>query len=346
MPIHVLECPKCGAPIPPDGARRAVWVCGFCQATLAGGPDAVWFASLDPDAEGIGPDPPELAHLPRATVAGRDYRVLGRLARGDGSDVFLARRVGRLSELVVLKIVRAMADGDLLAREWRALEALHGSDAQGAHYFARLLPQLVAHGSYTGSDGMARPASVFRWRSGFLHTLDEVAQHHPEGVDGRTAVWMWKRTLELLGFLHRSGWVHGAVLPQHLLIHPRDHGVVLVGFSSATRIAARAPLPAVSADNRVYYPSTLWDGAPPTPASDIAMSARCMVRVLGGDPAKGTLPRQVPAPLADLVRVYADPSPRPPPTQDAWALMQEVGHMGSAAYGKPKYHRLVMPGWR
>ena len=338
MPIQVLSCPACGAPLPPE-ALRGVWVCAYCKNTLI----CVNGAAIRFDPDDDSDEPQEFARRPRVTVAGRAYRVLGRLAQGDGADVFLARRAARLTELVVLKVIRAREDADLLAREWKVLQTLHGSGAQGSHYFTALLPQLVIHGELVDVAGHKRPASVFRWRSGFQLTLEDVAALQPQGVDARSAVWMWKRALELLGWVHRSGYMHGAVLPQHLLIHPRDHGVVLVGWSSAVRPAMGEPLPAMSAANHAYYPSEVWSGAPPSPSTDITMSARCLIRVLGGDPARGTIPDRVPAPLAALLRAHADNSSR---EADAWALMERVSRAGREAFGPPKYHPLDLPGWR
>jgi hypothetical protein len=57
-------------------------------------------------------------------VAGTRYVLLGRLGRGDGCDMFLARRDARLTELAVLKVVRALSDADLVSREYEVLEAL------------------------------------------------------------------------------------------------------------------------------------------------------------------------------------------------------------------------------
>lgn len=340
MTIEVLKCPHCGAPLPPGSG--GVVVCSFCNRTLTGVPSVPGGARDEPAGD-LYPG------RPRVHVGGATYAVMGRVARGEGSDVFLARRDARLTELVLLKVLRAAGDADLLAREWKMLEALHASTAQGAAYFTSLLPQPVAHGTLANDAGYTRAASVFRWRSGFQHTLEDVAREYPDGVDPRAAVWMWKRALELLGWVHRAGYVHGAVLPQHLLVHPRDHGVVLAGWSAAVRSHPRAsePLPVTCAAGRAYYPDDAWTGALPTPATDITMSARCIARALGGDPWADALPDAVPGPLAALVRAYADPASRAGGrTDDAWALMERVGQAGREAFGPPRYHPFTMPGWR
>jgi hypothetical protein len=257
--------------------------------------------------------------------------------------VFFGRSDARLTELVLLKVARSRDAEAHLTRGWRALERLHESEAQGAEFFTSLLPQLVSFGPLKDRDG--RLCAVFRWRSGFVHTFDDVLAAHPGGVDGKAAVWLWKRALELLGWVHRSGWVHGAVLPAHLLVNARDHGVVLTGWSAATpnAVAARERLSVCSAAAREMYPAAQWGGAPATTRSDLTMTARCVLKVLGGDVSSGGVPSAVPAPLAALLEAYLDERSTAP-TDDAWALKDLVSAAGKAAYGPPRFHRLHMPG--
>jgi hypothetical protein len=155
-------------------------VCAYCNHALTGVPGV---GSLRWEGPEAGPDDGR----PRVHVVGRTYALHGLVARGEASDVFLARRDARVTEQVIVKVLRAKGDEDLLARAWRVLAALHADDAQGADYFQRLLPQPVAHGRLTGTGLDPRPASVFRWRSGFVHTLDDVARAYPAGVDPRAA---------------------------------------------------------------------------------------------------------------------------------------------------------------
>jgi hypothetical protein len=348
MPLQALECPHCGAPIPPTVAHEVV-ACAYCGRTLTGVPGASWGMLLGASRDDDDAAPTDPRRV--CTVLGRRYLLQGRLASGESTDVYLASRIGRITERVVIKVLRALADADLLAREWKIIHALHASQAQGAAFFHTLLPQPVAKGLVDDGDGIARLALVYRWRSGFQHTVDEITRVHPGGVDARAAVWMWRRVLDLLGWVHQAGHVHGAVLPQHLLVHPRDHGVVLCGWSSATAIAAREPLSAWPAAAVAYYPTELLCGAGgaaggrsralPSPATDIAMSARCMARLLGGDPVGRELPGAVPEKLAVLVRAHAQASDG----GDAWALRKRVGEIAQEIFGPPRFERFDMPGW-
>lgn len=338
--IEVLKCPNCGAPIPPDvGGTR---VCEYCRHVLTGIPRSARRRVVD-DWQGR----PEDAGRLRVMAAGMRYVVLGRLGVGDGCDVFFARRDARLTELVVLKIPRAQSDDDLLAREWETLTALHKSDVPRAEVFVQRLPQPVAHGKLFGPNIVPRPVSVFRYQSGFVHTLHDVLREYPDGVDPRHVVWLWKRVLEILGWVHRNGYVHGAVLPAHLLVHARDHGVLLVGWSAAVALNGESEqaLSVLSEKEREYYPADVWDGAPVTPATDIVMSARCMVQLVGGNVVRGIVPSSVPDKLRSLLNRWMDPASARTTEVDAWGLRKELDRAANEIYGAPKYCHLAMPGW-
>ncbi|MDQ3037223.1 MAG: hypothetical protein M3Y87_32820, partial [Myxococcota bacterium] len=275
-------------------------------------------------------------------IAGRRYALLGRVAQGESSDVFLARRDARLTERVLIKVLRADGDRDLLEREQAVLESLEESTANGAPHFTRLLPQRVASGiARLGlhGDGGERRVSVMRWRSGFVHTMRDVLEAHGGGVSAETSVWMWKRMLEQLGWVHRSGWVHGAVLPQHLLVHARDHGVVLVGWSCAVR--AGEALLATPGAERALYPDDAWGGRPITTRTDVTMSARVVLKALGGDVERA--PSSVPRPLASLLEAQA--RGETDAYDDAWALKDRLDAVAREVFGPPRFVPFAMPGW-
>lgn len=329
--FSALVCPHCGAPLPYEALMQVV-VCRFCEATVAaeaGLVSAAAYRKLRADLD------EEARASAEVSVAGVPYRVLGLLGRGESHDVFLGERTHRLRERVVLKVLRAIDDEPFHDQEWNALAALHASTVQGAPQMTRRLPQLVARGKATGLVREERPALVLRAMSGFVHTFDDVRAAYPQGVDARHAVWMWRRILELLAWVHANGFVHGAILPQHLLVHARDHGVMLVGWSCAARLGSGAPLPHSKAHRAFYPPTSLIDTR-----TDLAMSARTILFVIGGDPTTVTVPGAVPAPIAELVRGVASGA-----THDARLVHDALVDAARRAYGPPRYVHLHLPGW-
>lgn len=324
-------CPRCGAPMAPPSAVRSQR-CAYCRIVLAPA-NGVWRPENADEDERYGDD-----REPRFWLGGHRYALVGRLARGEASDVFFARRDEAMTANVVVKVLRARASEDLFTREETVLEALATTTAQGAPHFTRLVPERVAIGkARIGHNGLGgeRMVAIRRWRPGFVHTIDDVRRAHGDTIEPAHAVWMWKRVLESLGFLHAAGFVHGAVLPPHLLVNARDHGVVLSGFSRAVRPGEK--LPAVTRDAKAFYPDDVWAGGPASVRTDLAMSARVMLQLLGGDPLRAS-PR-VPTPFARLLETTAVT----PWAHDAWALVEDASNVARDVFGPPKFVPFDMP---
>ena len=72
------------------------------------------------------------------------------------------------------------------------------------------------------------------------------------------------------------------------------------------------------------------------------MSARCMLAVLGGNPADASLPSTVPIPLASIVQRIALTDPTGT-AEDAWKIRAELGKIADAIFGAPKFIPIIMP---
>lgn len=182
---------------------------------------------------------------------------------------------------------------------------------------------------------------MYRWRSGFIHTLADVMRVHPNGVSVQTAIWMWKRLLDLSGWIHRTGYVHGGLLPAHLLIHARDHGMAFLGMSRAVKIGT--PLRYVSSGLESYYPEDIQrEHGPMHPYHDIIMGSRCIFRVFSGYENGKMNFGTTPVPLFDLLTEASNSNS---PYEDAWALKNRLDALSRELFGPPKYHKFTMPGW-
>ena len=319
--MRVLLCEGCGAPLTSPWSELVV-VCRYCGThNLPGQPGA--------------PVPPRVPvdHRPRLNLGGRTYVIEGKIADGDSASVYRGRWVVRLGEAVTIKVLAASADADLMRREWNTLKKLQRSTERGAHHFVTRLPSPIAHGLVSADRD--RTASVFGWKSGFVHTLEDVRREHPSGVPGPVVVWILKRLLELLDFVHRSGFVHGAVTPDHILVHPYDHGAMLVGWTLATPWypGAASRLPA-----RPSKWLELYDGeTSATPALDIAMACRSVQRVTGG-----VLPEMLRLdPVSRVIK--RGMSGR---VSDAWQLREDLVAASRDVHGPPAYNPLSMPHWQ
>lgn len=325
MTPAIETCPHCGAPLTIT-RFAAIVVCSFCDATVRIDPSSV-SASRFRQAWEEWNATPAVGHARRISIGDTHWIEQSLLAGGEISDVYLAKRARWPSELALVKILRDSGDAALLEHEWRALKQLHASAAASHIDVGFRVPAPVV------KDNLA---CAYRWAAGFLHTFENVRASHPDGVPPVAAIWAWRRILEVLGVMHNEGLVHGAVLPNHLLIQDGEHGVRIVGFSCAD--ASNSPLRVVSSDFESYYPDSILDSRRLSPAMDVAMSARAVAYLLGAR--AGELPAHVPLPLAELLQRTGAGDAHA--NIDPWKLHKQVGELGKTLFGPPAFHPIVM----
>ena len=250
-----------------------------------------------------------------------EWFIKGPFEKGDICDLYLADR-GRSKEYII-KIARSENDKDLMDRERKNLGILTSDDSKEARNFQKYLPKLVDH--FTAS---RRPVHVFELAEGYV-SLDEILSKVK--LDFRHRVWMMNRLLSLLGYSHHNGIVHGAILPKHLLYHPKTHGMVLVDWCYSANLKAGEHIPAVVKGNEALYPKEVRSKRPHL-ATDIYMAARslrlfCM---------------NVPEQFHPIFQWCLAESPHSRPAKP-WALQDRWIETAKKVYGEPKYIELVLP---
>ncbi len=248
----------------------------------------------------------------RVTIRTRraEYRIGPVTHRGDLANLYEAGTA-------MVKVARDPAYNGFLAREAQALRTLAGrGDPRYLPYVPRLVESFQHREEGTSVE---RRVNVVGTTTGGLHSLVEVRDAYPDGLDPRDAAWMARRLLVAVGVAHRAGLVHGAVVPDHVLIHPGEHGLVLVDWCYAT--VPGEPVPALIDRYRDWYPAEATTGA--GPGTDIAMAAQCMSYLMAD---------RIPTPL----RAFADGCRLPRPRQrpdDAWRLLAEFDEVLGRLYG-------------
>lgn len=303
-----LICPQCGGPLP----RQALWrtvTCIYCSADVTRSEDVVhasrfrqaWQRSIT-----VAPPTIECGH--------RHYRAIAQLGGGVHARIVLADRVGALSERLVLKIAHADAPPDHLTREKDVLDQLQACASPGSAYFSKRLPQAVA----LGSTGDARRVLVLRYPTGFWGSLADVKHHYPQGIDARHVVWMWRRVLEVLAYTHANGWAHGNLAPEHLLVHPNDHGILIIGWARARRCRPSA------ADRSTWLARDLMQ---------LAWSMRAMLSNTHDEP---SIPSSTPRPLAALL-TQASTDAAWCTAQGAEGLNELLGRAARESFGPARF---------
>lgn len=209
-------------------------------------------------------------------------------------------------------------------------------------HFRRYLPHTL--GTFTadcGDEGMLNGVLLEDLTS--FRNLEEVREAFPRGVEFQTAVWIFNRLLEGLGYAHSHLVIHGGIVPCNVLIEPTDHAAKIIGWNGAAvdpmRTFERISLK--HDDYEDFYPMEVSDKESPTPATDIYMAAKCMVYILNGDMRTNRLPQSVPDYLRNFLRscLIAAPAKRP---DSAWELRREFDGFMRNNYGPPRYHKFEM----
>lgn len=243
------------------------------------------------------------------------------LAKGDISDLYCGESA--TDPKIILKIIRRPADNDLMDREKAALQDLWKPNFNFEN-FKKYLPKF-----YGGVKASGRRVNILHNEQGY-YSLQEISTWMNANVDFRHIVWMMNRALSVLGFAHRNGYVHGAVLPSHLLYHPTEHGLKLIDWCySCTK---DQKIPAIVRDYIGHYPPEVAKKMHPGPWTDIYMLMKTMTKVTG----------KVPKRFEDLIQwcMAGSPASRP---NDAWNIQDRWVNLAREEYGPPKYFKLDLP---
>ena len=255
------------------------------------------------------------------------WTVTAPLARGAISDLYLVAFDGTEA---VAKIVRTASDNALLAQERAALKTLHADNKTDA--FKRYLP--LVHDAFEAS---GRAVNVLSLAQGCL-PLTHIRQAFPGGLPFRHVVWMMNRLLEILGYAHSHGLIHGAVLPHHLLYRPDDHGLVLVDWVCSVDFPSKWHIPLVSKKWRAHYPPEVFKKDAYC-ATDIYMAAAAMWYAASRAAGKGdTIPKR----FRGLFEWCTAESPAARP-ESVFQLHDRWREVALTEYGKPQFVRLDIP---
>jgi hypothetical protein len=276
------------------------------------------------------------------TVGRRTITLTEPLGVGLLCDLYWADFHGEPGLRYFVKIARNSADNGLLEREFAVLEELWhpGTDRSFAEFATgqrRYVPQPVLSFLIDDPAGRRR-ANLLAVPAARASTIAELRRDKfPDGVAAAHGHWIFRRLLLTLWLANRHGFVHGAVTPDHVLIFPEEHGLVLLDWTGAARIG-RESVPLADAAQRDFLPPELLDRAEAQPAMDIYMAAATTVHLLGGDPRAGRIPSSVQPPLAaELLRCLA-PQARYRP-QDAFELHEAYGLL----LGRRQYAPMIVP---
>lgn len=277
-------------------------------------------------------------------VRGRALRLTGLLAEGTFASVHRGVFEGEdAGQSVCVKYARDSADNDLLEREFRVLKTFQRPerDPNAEAFFQRqrvYVPCPLASFSLLDDLGEEHRTNVLSVPQGRALTAQTLrCDKFPAGIEPKHVWWIFRRLLLTLWMAHLKGFIHGAVTPDHVLIFPEAHGLVLLDWTCAAKIGEEH-VPAINPEFEAFYPPETSRREEAAPSADLWMAASTALWMLGGDPATRQIPDSVPAPLRDALLDCLRPvaSRRP---QDAGRFHEQFGKL----LGHRSYSPLIVP---
>ncbi len=176
--------------------------------------------------------------------------------------------------LAEFHIAGVPGDNDLMANEAAMMRLL--SDGAIAAGYARMLPHFIESLSYA-EGSIHRTANVFLQKGHFV-TLADVIKMYPDGVDPKDMAWIWRRLLDVLGYAHRKGIIHGSVIPPNILVGVgNNHEVVLRNWQGSVKLDANKTIPIIDPEYKSFYPKEVLEKDVPFHGTDLYTAAKSML---------------------------------------------------------------------
>ena len=255
---------------------------------------------------------PDVCHLPHATEA------VTRLNAYAAQLEALYNFADDAGPLHLLPDGRLRFDGDeaLLRLSASNYQKLRGLTDAASRHFGQYLPAGLA---WEGPALLATPPARVVPLAGLVLPPEHVA-------------WVLSRLLELVAWLHQSGFCHGGLVPEALALVPETHGVVAVSFYHLTTLGG--PLTTISGKYRHWYPDAVFTAKRAAPGLDLALVQRTATYLLGdasgnGVRLRGLLDERL---LTFLLR----------PHHDAYQAFDDYRHLLRQLYPVPQFHPLIL----
>lgn len=251
-------------------------------------------------------------------------------------------RIGDIADLytveggkALIKVARNHDDNDLLRAEVEALRRLAKIDGPVREGVPELLDNFWVEGTWK------REANVITRFPGFV-TAQEV-NAKIDTLNKRTGVWMFKRILSVLTWVHHFKLIHGAILPPHVMFYPdndgqagrdpRKHSVRLIDWCYSVDFTQRTRLSSWIPSWQDHYAPELLEKKFIGPPSDIYMAAKLIVYLCG------TL---WPAELGKVLLkcLESDPKKR---YQKAGEVLEDWKKAAHTEFGSPKWVPFNLP---
>jgi hypothetical protein len=281
----------------------------------------------------------DVPHSVVITVGTATYRIDPKVFhQGDFSHLHLG--VAENGDAIIAKIATDPTMNQYLVHEATVL-ARAQKDVSSKR-IQPFMPQYIDSVILTESKNEQYRVNLFAYKPGYV-SLTTVREAYPRGVALEDAAWIWRRVLGQAVAAQMLQTVHGAIVPDHVLVHPITHEPMHIGWAHAVErpVERSAHITTVIDCWRDWYPPEVFTREVPSHQTDLYMAGKTMVYLLGGDVARNQFPSHVPESIERLVRgcLSAKPELRP---QSGSTLLREFTAVIEKLWGR-RYRPLSLP---
>ena len=266
------------------------------------------------------------------------YKNVKYVTTGDICDIYLAQQEDGPRAIIKAAIDRK--DQSYVNNEATILQQLWEPTDAEAKVFQKYIPKFLEQTIIT-VDKKEQLANIIEIRDGGF-TLEQVHQKY-KMLDPRHVAWILKRILEGVGWVNlKQKIVHGAIIPSHIVVFPKDHGAHIIDWSYAVPVNKKH-IRAISTNYKDFYPPEVFNKVLAQPSIDIYMAAKCAVYLLGGDVKTNYIPPTIHPLFSGFLKACLLTNPMTRYT-DTWEAVAQFTDNLRTIYGPRKFVDLDMEG--
>ena len=270
------------------------------------------------------------------------YRITSRIYSGGTCGVFKAIRIDNktnTSKEVLLKVPHSSKDNDLLNNEFKVVNSINSKikestdNEEALKRLSLLVPSLIEKIKIE-----KKHINVYEY-SEDCYDLVQIHNSYGEIVKPEVAVFIFNRILNCLMVAHNSGWVHGCIRPNHMIIHKPTHCGCLIDWSCSKQITESKKLPYIDSKWKDFIAPEVLASKIPSIKGDI-YSAACCACYLFGD-GKDLFSVNIYDQIGKILNLCLQPNIKKRPTS-AEEVFDLFGNAVYEVYGKPKFVELAV----
>lgn len=260
------------------------------------------------------------------------------LCQGDFSVLYRGTKQGAKPELVLAKVASDPTSNAWLEKEAALLRTIAGAKPDSAIAgIRRFLPQIKDTFLFVGEKNTRYRTTISVWVPDMV-SITDIMKAYPAGLDPSEA-WPLRRIIAQTLAASMLGVVHGAIVPDHVLVDPFKHEPLHIGWAHAVKKGEK--ITQIIDRWRDCYPPEVFAKKAVDHRTDIYMAGATIVKLLGGSVERKSLPAAVPKELATLVLRCLENSPKSRP-QDGLELLNEFTRVIRKIWGR-NYRVLTIP---